>query len=251
MIPKIIHYCWLSGDPFPESIQKCIDSWKQHLPDYEFVLWDRSRFDIDTVPYVRDAFAAKKYAFCADYIRMYALHTMGGIYLDSDVMVYKPLDPFLRHQAFSSVEYHSYFTYANISNKRERMVGIEAAVIGAEKGSEWTRRVLDYLGAQTFSTDKKKIERNIMPRVMARILAEHYGFKYLPVFQILSNGMHIYPAEVFSSKTPEDCEIKYATHMCANSWNYDKGSFRASVRRILDSAGLLAFTRRMRGIENH
>ena len=46
MIPKIIHYCWLSGDPFPESIQRCIDSWKRVLPDYEIVLWDTKRFNI-------------------------------------------------------------------------------------------------------------------------------------------------------------------------------------------------------------
>ena len=29
MIPKVIHYCWLSGDPYPENIQKCISSWKK------------------------------------------------------------------------------------------------------------------------------------------------------------------------------------------------------------------------------
>ena len=35
MIPKIIHLCWLSGDPYPRKIQDCLDSWKKHLPSYE------------------------------------------------------------------------------------------------------------------------------------------------------------------------------------------------------------------------
>ena len=31
MIPKVIHYCWLSGDPIPEKLQRCLDSWKKFL----------------------------------------------------------------------------------------------------------------------------------------------------------------------------------------------------------------------------
>ena len=84
-IPKIIHYCWLSGDPYPELVQFCMQSWKEKLPDYDFVLWDKSHFDIHSVPWVEQACSAKKWAFAADYIRLYALYNYGGIYLDSDV----------------------------------------------------------------------------------------------------------------------------------------------------------------------
>ena len=87
MIPKQIHLCWLSGDPYPAKIEKCLASWKKHLPDYEVVLWDTERFDLESVPWVKQAFEAKKYAFAADYIRFYALYNYGGIYLDSDVEV--------------------------------------------------------------------------------------------------------------------------------------------------------------------
>lgn len=47
MIPKIIHFCWMSGDPYPEKIKKCINSWKEKLPDYEIRLWDANSFDIN------------------------------------------------------------------------------------------------------------------------------------------------------------------------------------------------------------
>lgn len=94
MIPKIIHLCWLSGDPYPPKIQKCLESWKKFLPEYEVMLWDGNRFDLNSSSWVAQAFA-KKYAFAADYIRMYALYHYGGIYLDSDVEVLKSFDELL------------------------------------------------------------------------------------------------------------------------------------------------------------
>ena len=83
MIPKIIHICWLSGDEFPNNIKVCVESWKRVLPDYEIRIWDTKRFNIDSLLWTRQAFDVKKYAFAADYIRLYALYTEGGIYLDS------------------------------------------------------------------------------------------------------------------------------------------------------------------------
>ena len=91
MIPKIIHYCWLSGEPFPKKIKKCIDSWKKKLPNYEIRCWNMDNFDIHSVRFVEEACSVKKWAFAADYIRLYALYTEGGIYLDCDVFVKKKL----------------------------------------------------------------------------------------------------------------------------------------------------------------
>ena len=88
-IPKIIHLCWLSGDPYPEKIQTCIDSWKKNLPDWEIMIWDTNKFDVNSTEWTKQAFAEKKYAFVADYIRFYALYNYGGVYLDSDVEVLK------------------------------------------------------------------------------------------------------------------------------------------------------------------
>lgn len=250
MIPKIIHYCWLSNDPFPEKIQKCIDSWKRIMPDYEFICWDTNRFDIESIPYVREAFHCKKYAFCADYIRMYALYTMGGIYLDSDVMVYKSFNPFLHHASFSSIEYHYYFTYAKLSNKKEKLVGIEAAVLGSEKGMQWTKDVMDYLASQNFSLAKKDLEKNMMPKVIARILYEKYGFQYFPVFQILKNGFAIYPDEVFSRKMVVETPIRYAEHLGANSWGYENiGYSKKLLKKILQKLQLMSIINKIRGIE--
>lgn len=107
MIPKVIHYCWFSGDPYPRKIKKCIASWKRHLPDYKFRLWTAKDLEnIDLPAYAQEALAHRKWAFVADYVRMYALLTEGGVYLDSDVLVLKPLDFFLNHNFFSAIEFH-------------------------------------------------------------------------------------------------------------------------------------------------
>ena len=105
-MPKIIHYCWLSGEPYPELVQRCMQSWKEKLPDYEFMLWDMNRFDIHSVPWVEQACAAKKWAFAADYIRLYALYNYGGIYLDSDVEVLKSFDDLLELPYFFGREHY-------------------------------------------------------------------------------------------------------------------------------------------------
>lgn len=90
MIPKIIHYCWFGGEK-PQKVVKCIESWKKNLPDYEIKEWNKNNFDISELQYTLDAYKAHKYAFVSDVARVKALYEYGGIYLDTDVMVYKSL----------------------------------------------------------------------------------------------------------------------------------------------------------------
>lgn len=104
MIPKIIHYIWFGGSPLPKEAQDCIDSWKKYCPDFQIIRWDESNFDISCNEYVKEAYEAKKWAFVSDYVRLWVLVTFGGIYMDTDVEVIKPLGPFLSHRAFSGFE---------------------------------------------------------------------------------------------------------------------------------------------------
>lgn len=93
MIPKIIHYTWMGGSPLPELEQRCLASWKEHMPDWEYMRWDETNFDISAAPlYVRQAYEARKFAFVSDYVRLWALEKFGGLYMDVDFMVYRPFD---------------------------------------------------------------------------------------------------------------------------------------------------------------
>ncbi len=105
MIPKTIHYCWFGRNPKPKLAEKCIKSWKKYCPDYKMIEWNEDNFDISSAPlYVRQAYEAKKWAFVTDYVRLWALVNYGGVYMDTDVEVIKPLDRFLTHPAFSGFE---------------------------------------------------------------------------------------------------------------------------------------------------
>ncbi len=104
MIPKKIHYCWFGRGEKPELALRCIESWKKYCPDYEIIEWNEENFDVSSNAYVKEAYEARKFAFVSDYVRLYAICTEGGIYMDTDVRVLKSLDEYLVHKAFTGFE---------------------------------------------------------------------------------------------------------------------------------------------------
>ena len=92
MIPKIIHYCWFGGNPLSPMAENCIATWRKYLPDYEIREWNETSFDVNCCQYATQAYTAGKWAFVSDVARLYALRQEGGIYLDTDVEVLRPLD---------------------------------------------------------------------------------------------------------------------------------------------------------------
>ncbi|RYG45800.1 MAG: glycosyl transferase, partial [Chitinophagaceae bacterium] len=101
MIPKIIHYVWFGGNPLPPLAVKCIDSWKKFLPEYEVREWNETNFPIAEFRFAKEALKSRKFAFVSDVVRLWALKEFGGVYMDTDVEVLKPLDAFLHLPAFS------------------------------------------------------------------------------------------------------------------------------------------------------
>lgn len=95
IIPKKIHYCWFGRNKKSKLIRKCIASWKKQCPDYEIIEWNEDNFDINICEYVKEAYKQKKWAFVSDYVRFYALKKYGGIYMDTDVQLLKPIDELL------------------------------------------------------------------------------------------------------------------------------------------------------------
>ena len=88
----------------PELALKCIDSWNKYLPEYDIKEWNEETFDLDMYPYAREAYDNRKFAFVTDVVRLYALYTEGGIYMDTDVEVLKPLDSLLQYEGVSGFE---------------------------------------------------------------------------------------------------------------------------------------------------
>ena len=213
MIPKIIHYCWLSNDPIPEKLQKYMASWKKYLPDYEFMKWDFNRFDKESCPWVSEAFDAKKYAFAADYIRIYALYKYGGIYLDMDVEVLKSFDDLLQYPYF--------LCYEQDGN------GPEVAAFGAG-GNQWLADWLDYYKGRHFVSINPQ-NRTPLPKIAINWLSQKgYVFKDIIKPSEITQNINIkviclLPSEYFSPKSYTNGKIyctlnTYSIHHFAGSW---------------------------------
>lgn len=103
MIPKVIHYCWFGNKEKPQLVQDCIASWRRLMPKYEIMEWNENNSPMD-IPFVIQAYNAEKWAFVSDYVRSYVLFQYGGIYLDTDMLMFQSLDDFLSYKFFIGKE---------------------------------------------------------------------------------------------------------------------------------------------------
>ena len=209
MIPKIIHICWLSGDEFPNNIKVCVESWKRVLPDYEIRIWDTKRFNIDSLLWTRQAFDVKKYAFAADYIRLYALYTEGGIYLDSDVMVFKSFDDLLGLPYFIG---------------EDNVHCVEPAIIGAEKGCLWIKDILERYEDLPFVNTDGSYNMRSLPKVFHDKLTSKYKFykvESISDFKRKEEVINVFPREWFNSRdfvASKQYAQAYCSHQFAGTW---------------------------------
>ena len=123
MIPKIIHYCWFGGNPMPKKFKKNINKWKNNLPDYEFVLWNESNFNIYNFEFTKKAYEQKKFAFVSDFVRLYALINFGGVYLDIDMEFVSRFDELLNKDLILGFEVNNVTTgFISSSKNNEYLV---------------------------------------------------------------------------------------------------------------------------------
>ena len=104
MIPRTIHYCWFGDKEKPAEVLRMIANWQKHCPGYEIKEWNENNFDIRLNRYCEEAYATKKWAFVSDVARLWALVHEGGVYMDTDVELVRPLDRLLTNKAFLGFE---------------------------------------------------------------------------------------------------------------------------------------------------
>lgn len=200
LIPKIIHYCWLSNDPIPENLQKCMNTWKEKLPDYEFMLWNFTRFDKKSSLWVEQAFDSKKYAFAADFIRLYAIYNYGGIYLDMDIEVLKTFDTLLNQKLMIAFE-------------NPEKTGIEAGCFGAEKNNIFIGDCLSYYNNREFIKENGEFDTLPLPRIMFSLIKKH------PEINIKDMcDWHYFTNKSYKTGEISTTSRSYAIHHFAGSW---------------------------------
>lgn len=209
MIPKIIHYCWYGRGKYDATIEKCIESWKQICPDWEFRLWNEENSPME-IPWCKETYKYQKYAFVADYVRFYALYKFGGVYLDTDMLLLKSLEPFLGHEVFMG---------------REDAETASMGIIGAEKGHCFMRECMAYYESANFDLMAPPIP---VTRIISKQLHQA-GFVEENVSQLLENGVFVYKSDYFypihyTDKYDLDTMDQFYTdntvsvHLWNNSW---------------------------------
>ena len=192
-IPKIIHYCWFGKNPKPKLAKKCIKSWSKFCSDYEIIEWNEDNFNISSCPlYVQQAYEAKKWAFVTDYVRLKVVYDHGGIYLDTDVELIKPLDSLLEYNAYFGFEDGCYIA-----------TGLG---FGATKGNSVIKAIMDDYHDIPFIQSDGSFDTTTCPMRNTRIL-EKYGLRKDNSLQILNNDVCVLPKEYL-------CPIDY--------WNKQK-----------------------------
>lgn len=214
-IPHIIHYCWFGGKELPNLAVRCIASWQKEIPQYELRLWSEENFDISKAPqYVQEAFQQRKYAFVSDYVRLYALYTLGGIYLDTDVEVVKDFTELLSESTVLGYE------------DDER---ITTAFIACAPQMDWIKQLLERYEHRKFLREDGKMDMTTNVEFISAYLKE-IGMELNGEYKH-AQGIKIYPAEYFSPRSWDKGKYNVTEKTC--TIHYFAGTWHSIYSRIL------------------
>lgn len=240
MIPKIIHYCWFGGKPLPDLALKCISSWKKYLPDYEIKEWNEQNFDVEMIPYMSDAYQAKKYAFVSDYARFWILYHYGGLYFDTDVELIRPMDDIINKGAFMGCE-----------NEPEGATALAVAPglgLGCNPGLLFYSEMIELYSKQHFQKSDGRLNLKTVVEYTTELLVK-YGLKNINAIQLVAD-IYIYPSEYFCpinvvTKRLQVTDKTYTIHHYAGSWveNSLRRKIKRRMRNLLPSFLLLKYNK--------
>lgn len=227
MIPKTIHYCWFGDKELSKDARKCIDTWKKYCPEYKIVKWSEKNFDVNSHPFVAQAYKEKKWAFVTDYVRLQVIYNEGGIYLDTDVVLLKNMDDLLRHPAFFGAEQLKKFVATGLG-------------FGAEKNNSVVRKLLDSYDSVTF--DIENIRMLSCPRLNTNVFLE-LGYMQNGKYQDIGDAV-IYPPEYFDPIAPGSDEnlineITYSIHLYNASWSPTRYHIKTIIRKLIGPKKLI------------
>lgn len=210
MIPKIIHYCWFGGKEKPSKVKKCIDSWHRFLPDYKFMEWNENNFDIHSSKYVEQAYNNGKFAFVSDVARISALKQYGGIYFDTDVVVFKSFDDLILDKSKRCIlgfEYDNWIATSFMACEKEH------PLLDVFENEYLNEKFQKDDGSQNTVTNVIRLTNILEKKGLIRDNSR----------QKLTDNIEIYPIEYFSPYDYADCimektENSYCAHLFFVSW---------------------------------
>ena len=208
-IPKVIHYCWVGGKPLTPLAQKCLDSWRYFCPEYKIIRWDESNYNFAKHPYMKQAYEAKMWGFVPDYARLDIIYQHGGIYLDTDVEIIKPLDDLLIDNFFAGFE--------------SREIIALGLGFGAEAHHTVLKGMMDDYDNYAFTNADGSLNLLPSPQIQTKFLRKYYHIKDDNGKIQKMKEITIYPKEYFCPKDFLTGKINitdhtYSIHHYASSW---------------------------------
>ena len=203
MIPKIVHYCWFGKNPYSKTTNECLKTWKKYLYDYEFILWNEDNSPMNH-PFVVKAYKEKKYAFVADYVRLWAIYNYGGIYLDTDMYIIKEFDNII-------LDNITLFGFETLKKDV-----ISAGIICATPKNDFIYSILNKYNSITF--DVYNIKNIKIPKI---ITDTYTTFENKESITLLAyDFFYPFPLKNRSEKSFLDykTENTYAIHLWEKSW---------------------------------
>lgn len=215
MISKVINYCWFGYNEKPELFKKCINSWKKFCPDYTIKEWNEDNFDINCCDYVKEAYEAGKWAFVTDYARLWIVYHFGGIYLDTDVEIVKPLDALLENKAF--------FGFENTGLAGDDSLIATGLGFGAVANNSIVKRMLDAYSGEHFLNENGTYNLTTCPWRNMNAISDLLPGGYSSDSIIDLGDAVLYPAEYFCPLDARGIKMKrtkntYSIHWYSASW---------------------------------
>ena len=221
MIPKRIHYCWFGRGEKPDSVKKCIASWRKFCPDFEIVEWNEENCEYLAVPFMAEAYQEKKYAFVSDVMRLLVLEQYGGVYFDTDVEVVRDITPLLGDEGFIGFENEAFV------NSGQGMAAISHHPV--------IQAMIEEYKTLHFVRPDGSITPVGCPRLNTAVL-ERFGLICNGQEQIVS-GIHVYPADYFNPLDSATGKLTktantYSIHWYSMSWMPKPKRLKVKLGRI-------------------
>lgn len=236
MIPKVIHYCWFGRNPLPELAVKCIESWKKYLPDYEIKEWNESNFDVNIIPYTKEAYEAKKYAFVSDYARFYILYYHGGLYFDTVVEIIKHIDDIITKGPFMGCEKDAAPSMPETGSGATAVPAVAPGLgLGCNPGLGLYAEILGLYKTLHFLKEDGRFNLKTVVDYTTELLCQQ-GLKNVNEIQECA-GIWVYPKEWFCPMSPDGemnlTENSRLIHHYAGSWLPSKSKIKKRIIRFL------------------
>lgn len=215
MIPKVIHFIWLGKGKYPKNIARCIESWYFHNPEFKIMKWDENNIPKD-IYFVNYMIGKKQWAFASDCLRFWVLYHYGGIYLDTDMLVFKNLKPLIENNSL-------------FFGKENKNI-VSGGIIGSRSENNLIKECLNFYLELNELEKLIVIEKNkiLIPEIITSVIKENFNIANINNLEKFDN-LVLYPTEYFYpisfierknvfSFIPNN-KNNYAIHLWEASWH--------------------------------